>query len=83
MVNSLSRAAADDCTVLYSCDNCWTGSNNWASNNTNATTVPMVTSPRPTSQPPIPIANPVEKMPSASTSPKYQVDTRMLWTCDL
>ena len=80
--NSLLSDAADDCTELYSCESCWTGSNNCVSSSTTAMTVPIVMSPRLTSQPPTPTTSPVAITPHASTSPKYQVETRTLCTCD-
>ncbi len=82
MPNSLSSAAADDCTVLYNCDSCWTGSNNWASSRTAAITVPIVMSPRFTNQPPMPMTSAVAKIPQPSTSPKYHVETLTLCTCE-
>ncbi|CAB4795870.1 unannotated protein [freshwater metagenome] len=78
MPNNFCNAAPEDCTVLYSCDNCCTGSNKLPSSNTNAVTTPTLTEPRCTSHPPTPIIEAVARMPQNSTRPKYHIEILML-----
>ena len=68
------RAAPADWTMLNSCESCCTGSNRFDKVRMKNVTVPIVSSPVWTHQPPMPTAMAVVSRPASSMTGRYQAE---------